>query len=120
MHEELTSDQVELLRGELEVLKLDLETRLAESAGSAKPVELDQTSVGRVSRMDAIQSQAMAVATRHTLKTTLAQCQGALHAVTRGEYGLCKKCEEPIGIKRLTARPEAPFCLECQSGLDRR
>ena len=57
MHEELTSAQVELLREELEELKLDLETRLAESASSAKPVELDQTSVGRVSRMDAIQSQ---------------------------------------------------------------
>ena len=118
--EELTSAQVETLSAELAELKADLEVRLAASANAAKPVALDQTAVGRVSRMDAIQSQAMAKATRRTMEIQLTQCNAALRAVERGEYGFCRKCEEPVGQKRLGAKPEAPFCLECQRGLDRR
>ena len=116
----LSDAQVEALRTELETLKDELETRLDVNAGAARPVELDPTAVGRVSRVDAMQSQAMAKATRGTVKIRLDQCNAALRAVERGEYGLCRKCEEPVGIRRLNAKPEAPFCLECQRALDRR
>ena len=117
---ELTSTQVETLSVELARLKADLEARLAANADAARPVALDQTAVGRVSRMDAMQSQAMAKATRRTMEIQLTQCAAALRAVEQGEYGFCRKCEEAIGIKRLGAKPEAPFCLECQRGVDRR
>ena len=70
--------------------------------------------------MDAMQSQAMAKATRRTMEIQLTQCAAALRAVERGEYGVCRKCEEPVGIKRLGVKPEAPFCMECQSAVDRR
>jgi DnaK suppressor protein len=48
----------------------------------------------------------------------LARCNVALSTFDRGEYGLCRKCEEPIGYRRLSAKPEAPFCLECQRAVD--
>jgi DnaK suppressor protein len=118
--EELTDAQIEVLRVELARLKDELELRLNANADAAKPVVLDQTAVGRVSRVDAMQSQAMAKATRGTLKISLDQCNAALRAVERGEYGLCRKCEEPVGIKRLSVKPEAPFCLECQRAVDSR
>ena len=66
-----------------------------------------------------MQSQAMASASRGVAELRLAQCQMALQAIDRGEYGLCRRCEAPIGIRRLGARPEAPFCLACQSEADR-
>ena len=88
---ELTDAQVESLRVELDKLKADLETRLRASAADAKPVELDQSAVGRLSRMDAMQSQAMAKATRRTVQLQLTQCDSAPRAVERGEYGLCRK-----------------------------
>jgi DnaK suppressor protein len=119
-HEELTSAQVETLREQLEKLKLDLDAQLLSSADAAKPVKLDQSAVGRLSRMDAMQGQAMAQATRRGMELRLAQCNSALQAALHGEYGFCRRCEEPIGFKRLSARPEAPFCLECQSATERR
>ncbi|MEE2664958.1 MAG: TraR/DksA C4-type zinc finger protein [Myxococcota bacterium] len=118
--EALTDVQVEALRAELEELKLDLTARLDSGSEAARPVQLDQTAVGRLSRMDAMQSQAMAQATRRTTEIRLSQCKHALLAVERGEYGSCRRCEEPIGIDRLNAKPEAPFCLECQRSFDRR
>ena len=117
---ELTPTQIEALRVKLEEQKRDLSSQLSATAGAAKPVKLDQTAVGRLSRMDSMQSQAIVNASREAMKTRLNQCDAALQAVERGNYGFCRLCEEPIGVKRLSAKPEAPFCLQCQRGADRR
>lgn len=116
MMEELSVEQAEELRGRLSELVAELERGLQDSAGAAAPVVLDQSSVGRLSRMDAMQQQAMAKATREKARLRFGQCKVALSAFERGEYGLCRKCEEPIGYPRLSAKPEAPFCVECQRG----
>ena len=112
--DELSEEQTEGLRVRLVELVGELERALRASANSAKPVVLDQSSVGRLSRMDAMQQQAMAKATRDHAERRLGQCKRALSAFDRDEYGLCRKCEEPIGYRRLEAKPEAPFCLQCQ------
>jgi DnaK suppressor protein len=116
--EELSEQQQAELAGRLRALKAELEAALGSGADAAKVVELDQSSVGRLSRMDAMQQQAMAQASQRNLKTRLAQCAAALEAVERGEYGLCRMCEEPIGYRRLSAYPEAPLCLACQRNRD--
>jgi len=116
--EEISETEAETLRKELVALVAELEDTLRASAASAAPVVLDQSSVGRLSRMDAMQQQAIAKATRHKAQLRLTQCKAALSAFDRDEYGLCRKCEEPIGYRRLSAKPEAPFCLECQRGAD--
>jgi DnaK suppressor protein len=114
--EELTSEEAEELRLRLLALIAELEDGLRANASSAAPVVLDQSSVGRLSRMDAMQQQAMAKATREKAQLRLGQCKRALSAFEREEWGLCRKCEEPIGFRRLSARPEAPFCVDCQRG----
>ena len=119
-NKELTESQVTALCKEVEQLKADLTRQLSLNADAAKPVKLDQSAVGRVSRMDAMQGQAMAKATRQGMERQLAQCTAALQASLRGEYGYCRRCEEPIGWKRLNAKPESPFCLECQRASERR
>ncbi len=116
MPEELTEAERAELIATLRALKTDIELQLAEIELSAKPVELDQASVGRLSRMDAMQQQAMAMASRRNLQTRLSRCLVALAAVDRDEYGMCRSCEEPIGYRRLSAYPEAPLCIACQSG----
>jgi DnaK suppressor protein len=116
--EELSETEAETLRKQLVELVAELEHALRAGAESAAPVVLDQSSVGRLSRMDAMQQQAMAKATRQKAQVRLTQCKAALSAFDRGEYGLCRKCEEPIGYRRLCAKPEAPFCLECQRGAE--
>lgn len=115
MSDELTAAQTTELCARLRALKSDLEAQFVALDTSAKPVELDQTALGRLSRMSAMQDQAMAIANRSTLKIRLACCTTALAAVDRDEYGLCRSCEEPIAYARLAAYPESPLCIGCQS-----
>ena len=112
--EDLTDAEVGELGERLRALEHTLQQQLAASADAAQTVALDQSSVGRISRMDAMQQQAMAKATRRNLEVRLEQCRVALRALASGEYGYCRRCDEPIGYRRLSAKPEAPFCVGCQ------
>jgi len=118
MEDELTEAQIAEFGERLAALRTELEDALGSGAEATKPVTLDQSSVGRLSRMDAIQQQAMAQATQRNLRKRLQQCKAALAASERGEYGECRQCEEPIGYRRLAAYPEAPLCLACQRQVD--
>jgi DnaK suppressor protein len=87
---------------------------VAESAAaSERPVELDQTSVGRLSRMDAMQMQQMALASARRRNDQLARIDAALRRLENGEFGICVACGDPIDPRRLDAEPTAIRCLEC-------
>ncbi len=77
------------------------------------PVELDQQSVGRLSRMDAIQVQAMAVATETRRQDRLQIIEAALQRLDGGEYGYCLGCDEDIPAKRLDIDPAVTRCVDC-------
>lgn len=49
----------------------------------------------------------------------LAKIEGALAKIERGEYGDCESCGEPIGLKRLEARPVAELCIDCKAEQER-
>ncbi len=114
MSEELTTEQVLELEQRLIELQQELKQLLRTSEVGTHPVDLGQP-IGRLSRMDAMQQQNMAKASRRSHEIRLQQISAALCAIKEGEYGLCKGCVEPIGFGRLTARPETPFCVGCQS-----
>lgn len=111
--EELTAAQQAQLQTKLLALKEELELLLVESSASSKAVGLDQP-IGRLSRMDALQQQAMAKSNRAGHQQRLTLIDAALLEIKRKRYGECRRCEEPIGYSRLNVRPESPFCLDCQ------
>ena len=76
-------------------------------------VALDQQSVGRLSRMDALQRQAMAEATARRLETERRRIVAALARLEEGEYGFCVSCGETISAARLSADPTVPTCVAC-------
>ncbi len=80
---------------------------------SSRTVELDQSRVGRLSRMDALQQQAMAKATDERADIELLQIQGALGRIKAGEYGYCINCGEDIAEGRLRVDPGVLACIEC-------
>lgn len=43
----------------------------------------------------------------------------ALKKIDEGTYGVCEECEEPISLKRLQARPEAPLCIQCKEAQEK-
>ena len=78
-----------------------------------KPVELDQTQQGRLSRMDAIQVQEMALEQERRRELELLRINAALQRLEEGEFGFCSRCGEQIEIKRLEISPSNPLCLDC-------
>lgn len=88
---------------------------VATSTESTKPVELDQTRVGRLSRMDALQSQAMSLQTERRRELQLQQIKAALNRIQADNYGYCLHCEEQILEKRLVIDPCATLCIRCAS-----
>jgi len=116
---ELTDEQLDELAVDLRELKETLESALVDTVDSIKPVDLDEP-IGRLSRMEAMQQQNMAVANRRNFEARLEQALAALGRLDRGDYGQCRECEEPIGYRRLKARPESRLCLVCQSSQEAR
>ena len=116
---DLAPEQLEELRRDLLADRARLEQYLALTKEGAKPIALG-TPIGRLSRMDAMQQQEMTKTSRSTLATRLLQIDASLEAYRKGEYGDCRSCDEPIGYRRLKARPEAPFCVSCQDARERR
>lgn len=87
------------------------------SLESTKTVDLDQSSVGRLSRMDAMQSQQMALETKRRQETQLTRIKAALERIDNGEFGYCASCDEEINPNRLKVDPANPFCVDCASKL---
>ncbi len=85
----------------------------AMAADQRRPVELDQQSVGRLSRMDALQVQAMAQAVEARRRTRLQRIEAALGRVENGDYGVCVACGEDIPAKRLDIDPTVGRCVDC-------
>jgi DnaK suppressor protein len=99
------------------LLKLRAELQAAAESGdeSAAIVELDQSKVGRLSRMDAMQAQAMAQAAVGRREQMLRRIEAALIRIDNDEYGVCQECDEPINPKRLEFDPTVTQCIDCAS-----
>lgn len=93
------------------------ELRMLSDAGreARAPVELDQQSVGRLSRMDAIQQQSMDLARDERRKARLAVLAAALNRLDEDEFGYCLACGEDISRQRLEIDPVVTLCVNCQS-----
>ena len=115
----LSEQQETALHGELLKQKSALKSLLLENEDTSKPVQLDQQALGRVSRIDAIQQQKMAVANRTNQEFTLVQIVKALRRIQEDDYGYCQKCDKCIPYERLLIRPETNFCIQCQSALEK-
>ncbi|MEM9582424.1 MAG: TraR/DksA family transcriptional regulator [Pseudomonadota bacterium] len=98
---------------EARLTALDVED--AAGRDGQKVVELDQQAVGRLSRMDALQSQAMAQATARRRQVERARIHAALKRLEEGEYGYCTDCSDAVETARLAADPTLPLCAECMS-----
>lgn len=96
-------------------LRAELEAVAESGNESAMVVELDQSKVGRLSRMDAMQAQAMAQASVERREQMLRRIEAALKRIDNDEYGNCRECDEPIAAKRLEFDPTVTLCITCAS-----
>jgi len=112
----MTNAEQTIFTQKLHSLIAELELAETNTSDNRAPVELDQTSVGRLSRMDAIQQQAMANATSQRRKANIAMAKAALQRITDGEFGYCFECGDDIAKKRLNHNPAVTTCITCARG----
>lgn len=79
------------------------------------PVVLDQTTTGRLSRIDAIQVQEMAKEAQRRREQRIQLIKNALKRIKDDDFGYCINCDEPIAIARLTNNPACTLCIDCAS-----
>lgn len=91
----------------------DILTEGAQTGADRKPVMLDQQSIGRLSRMDALQGQAMAKAMQSRRDGRLRAIDAALERLEGDDFGWCEDCGEFFGIKRLDLDPTLQRCVSC-------
>ena len=98
-------------RLKVELRQLDQEDKAGSE--SRATVALDQQSVGRLSRMDALQQQALAQATARRRDTRRRRIHAAIARLEEGEFGYCEDCGDTIAPARLDLDLTAPKCMEC-------
>lgn len=107
------------MRDRLLELRRELESVAETAEESSQTVELDQARVGRLSRMDAMQAQAMSQATVRRRELMLQKIAAALLRIDDGDYGNCLSCDDPIAEQRLDFDPTATLCIDCANKAER-
>lgn len=108
----LTPEQLGQIRCALERTLSRLERNM-EVNGNGRPPELDQSAVGRLSRIEALQNQGFTRGLQERERVQLAQVMDALKRLEDGCYGVCTSCHGPVGFERLMVFPEARHCTRC-------
>lgn len=101
------------LKSRLLELQTELEALEAIAKASTETVTLDQSTVGRLSRMDALQGQQMALEAERRRKQQQLQIKAALLRLENGDYGYCLVCGNEIAAGRLNINPTAMRCVGC-------
>ena len=109
----LTDEQLAQLRDELERQLAKLEKSMIVTDEALKTVELDQSAVGRLSRMASLQNQSMAKGLREREVVGLALLQDAMRRLDGGTYGVCTECGGDVAFERLLVFPESATCVPC-------
>ena len=104
---------IEALKKQLFERRNELERLILAHRVDTKPVVLDQTPVGRLSRMDELQRQAMSMETERRRKDEVCRIDASIVRVEQGEYGYCMTCGEKIEKKRIELDPAIPTCVGC-------
>lgn len=101
-----------------ERMKTELESVIAsleQTVEATATVEPSQSSSGPVSRIDAIQQQAVAIGLQNRLQLRRRKLEAALGRIASGHYGNCCECQDKLELDRLEADAATVFCLDCAS-----
>jgi DnaK suppressor protein len=109
----LTPDELEQLTAALDRALRKLERSMRTTEEALRPAKLDQTAVGRLSRIDTLQNQGLTRNLQEREQAKLGQVTTAFQRIEAGTYGLCTECGAPIPFARLEVFPETPTCTAC-------
>jgi len=105
--------KIEQIKLKLHQQKIELEELEVSFKESSQPVELDQSKVGRLSRMDAMQGQQLAIEAARRRQLQLLNIEAAFRRLESDEFGFCVECGEEIDSRRLDFDPANSLCIVC-------
>ena len=108
-----TDIDIEAFKARLFERREEILAALEAADEAAKPVELDQSRIGRLSRLDEISGQQMALAMQRREKAEIGRIDAAMKRIEFGDFGYCVSCDGDIAVARLEANPAVPTCIDC-------
>lgn len=108
----MNKEEKTLLKEKIKTAIQALETEIATLEEDTKPVSPDN-SIGRLTRMDAINNKSVAEANLRTARKKLSALNVALITVDTPDFGICKGCGKAIQVARLMYMPESTRCVHC-------
>ncbi len=112
---EMDEQRRKYFQKKLQALAEDLRADIETGGEGTQTIQLD-TSIGRLSRMDAMQSQQMALELRRRQQNQLLRVENALKRIEIGTFGGCARCGKAIAEDRLEVQPDAVVCIQCAEG----
>ncbi|MEK6744395.1 MAG: TraR/DksA family transcriptional regulator [Nitrospirota bacterium] len=109
----MNGSEIEQCRQKLLSLRAELLDFEGSSREATRPVELDQTGMGCLSRRDYMQAQQLAEEGPRLRKRQLQKIDGALRRIETGAYGQCFACEEELDARGLLVDPTTTRCENC-------
>jgi DnaK suppressor protein len=109
----MEQNQLDFFREALISLREEIAQLSTDSRDAADTVTLDQSKVGRLSRIDALQAQQMAQETARRRQVQIQKIDNALRRMATGDYGYCFKCGDEISAARLNFDPASTRCMGC-------
>ncbi len=108
----MNPEKLASLKSDIEKRIQEIKETLTQDDEETKPVSPD-VSIGRLSRLDSMQQQQMALAQQRRMKDEQERLNNALKRMDEGTYGVCAFCRQPIEEARLEAMPDAVVCVNC-------
>ncbi|MCA9402709.1 MAG: TraR/DksA C4-type zinc finger protein [Candidatus Omnitrophica bacterium] len=108
----LTPAEIAEIKAAIEERIREIEASLPSLEDTAKPVEPD-VSLGRLTRMDAMQIQQMQEANLQVARANIERLKHSLQIINTEQFGRCRYCKNMIGLERLKALPESTMCINC-------
>lgn len=100
---------------ELLVSEIEKTTKaVADYKELAKPIA-PENSIGRISRMDAINNKSITEAALRTAQIKLKGLQFAIQKLGSADFGICARCKTEIPIQRILRVPHSTLCVRCSS-----
>lgn len=105
-------DEKDKIKMMIEQKIIKAEKKIVDYKEMSQPVK-PENSIGRVSRMDAINNKSVVEAALRRAEANLAALKNALDNIDDEHFGRCKKCKCPIPAGRIVLQPESPYCVNC-------
>jgi DnaK suppressor protein len=113
----LDTDKIEKLKNHIKEKIEGLKKSIKSYQTLTQPISPDNA-IGRLTRMEAINSKSINEAALHTATFTLSKLERALTMIDDPDFGFCRECDQPIPFARLMIMPESDLCVQCTEAIE--